>query len=135
VDQNCLLALVAPRGLMLYSAYAEQEGNPFGFEQNYRSALSLYKALGREDKIWMHLRDGEHSTTEEDGEIFCDFLDTVLGQRDFPRRETWIRDYTFEGWKRLSGESVDPQKYPIRAIGDFVRNWRETTKEASRDVA
>ena len=132
VDQNCLLALVAPRALMLYSAYAEQEGNPFGFEQNYRSALSLYKALGREDKIWMHLRDGEHSTTEEDDEIFCDFLDTVLGQSGFPRRETWIRGYTFEGWKRLSGESVDPNKYPIRATGDFVGNWAETTKDAIR---
>jgi hypothetical protein len=28
VDQNSLLALVAPRGLMLYSGYAESAGNP-----------------------------------------------------------------------------------------------------------
>ena len=40
VDQNSLLALVAPRGLMMYSGYAESAGNPLGFEQAYRSALA-----------------------------------------------------------------------------------------------
>ena len=132
MDQNSLMALVAPRGLMLYSAYAEQEGNPFGFEQSYRSALSFYKALGHEDKVWMHLRDGEHGTTEEDDEVFCDFLDTVFGRREFPKRETWIRGYTFDGWKKLSGESVDPMKHSLRAPGDFVTNWQDRTRENIR---
>jgi len=131
MDQNSLMALVAPRGLFLYSAYAEQEGNPFGFEQSYRSALNVYRSLGHEDKIWMHLRDGEHSTTGEDDEIFCDFLDTVFGLRKFPRRETWIRDYTFDNWKDITSEYVDPTTYPIRAPGDFVTNWHEATK---RDI-
>ena len=132
MDQNSLMALVAPRGLFLYSAYAEQEGNPFGFEQVYRSAVSVYRFLGHEDNIWMHLRDGEHGTTAEDDEVFCDFLDTVFGQRKFPRRETWIRGYTFDGWKKLSGESVDPMTYPERALGELVTNWGETTKNAIR---
>ena len=43
VDQNMLLAMVAPRGLMMYSGYAEHEGNPVGFEQAYRSAQSVYR--------------------------------------------------------------------------------------------
>ena len=30
VDQNMLMALVAPRGLMMYSGYAESEGGPVG---------------------------------------------------------------------------------------------------------
>jgi len=36
VDQNHLMALVAPRGLMMYAAYSEHEGNCFGYEQAYR---------------------------------------------------------------------------------------------------
>src|ERR1039458_9591926 len=31
VDQNLLLALVAPRGLFMYAAFSEAEGGPFGF--------------------------------------------------------------------------------------------------------
>ena len=57
------MALVAPRGLMMYSGYAESAGNPFGFEQAYRSALRVYQFLGREQNIWLHLREGEHETT------------------------------------------------------------------------
>jgi hypothetical protein len=35
VDQNSLMSLIAPRGLMLYSAITEDEGNPWGIEQSY----------------------------------------------------------------------------------------------------
>ena len=132
VDQNSLMALVAPRGLFLYSGYAEEEGNPFGFEQAYRSVVQVYRFLGQEDKIWMHLRSGAHDTTAEDDEVFCDFLDTVIGHRKFPRRETWIIGYTYDDWKKLSGESLDPMTYPKRALGELDTNWDEKTKEAIR---
>src|SRR4029079_16960043 len=70
VDQNSLMALVAPRGLMMYSGFAESAGNPFGFEQAYRSALQVYRFLGREQNIWLSLREGEHETTAGDVEHF-----------------------------------------------------------------
>ena len=50
VDQNMLAALIAPRGLMMYSGYGESEGNPFGYEQAYRSVRRVYRLLGHEDK-------------------------------------------------------------------------------------
>jgi dienelactone hydrolase len=114
IDQNTLLALVAPRGLMLYSGYAESAGNPFGFEQAYRDALRVYRLLGREENIWLHLRAGEHETTAGDIENFIDFFDSVFGRRARPKQETWINGYTFENWRRLSGESIDPRSYPVR---------------------
>jgi pimeloyl-ACP methyl ester carboxylesterase len=126
VDQNSLMALVAPRGLFMYSAFAEEEGGPFGFEQAYRSVLKVYRFLGAEDKLWLNLRDGEHPTMAEDIELFVDFLDSVFGRNHFPKRETWINGYTFETWKRVSGESIDPTKYPPRAPGQFNRgDWGE----------
>ena len=113
VDQNALMALVAPRGLMMYSGYAESAGNPFGFEQAYRSALKVYRFLGREQNIWLHLRAGEHETTAGDVENFIDFFDAVFGRRAQPKIETWIHGYTFDQWRKLSGENIDPSSYPV----------------------
>ena len=113
MDQNSLMALVAPRGLMMYSGYAESAGNPFGFEQAYRSALRVYKFLGREQNIWLHLREGEHETTAGDVENFIDFFDAVFGRRAQPKAETWIHGYTFDEWRKLSGENIDAASYPV----------------------
>lgn len=112
VDQNSLMALVAPRGLMMYSGFAESAGNPFGFEQAYRSALSVYRFLGREQNIWLQLRDGEHETTAGDVENFIDFFDAVFGRRVRPKVETWINGYTFDAWRQLSGERIEPASFP-----------------------
>jgi len=114
VDQNSLLALVAPRGLMLYSGYAESAGNPVGFEHAYRDALRVYKFLGREQNLWLHLRDGEHDTTAADVENFIDFFDSVFGRRPQPKIETWINGYTFEKWLKLSGENIDLGTFTTR---------------------
>lgn len=113
VDQNSLLALVAPRGLMMYSGYAESAGNPLGFEQAYRSALRVYKFLGREQNIWLRLREGEHETSAGDVENFIDFFDAVFARRAHAKVETWIHGYTFDEWRRLSGERIDAASYPL----------------------
>ncbi len=114
VDQNALMALVAPRGLMMYSGYAESAGNPFGYEQAYRSVLPVYRFLGHEQNLWLSLRSGEHETTAGDVENFIDFFDAVFQRRPHPKVETWIHGYTFDEWRRLSGEAIAPQSFPAR---------------------
>jgi dienelactone hydrolase len=116
VDQNTLLALVAPRGLMMYSGFAESAGNPFGFEQAYRSARRVYQLLGHDENIWLSLRSGEHETTAGDVEHFMDFLDAVFGRKPHEKVETWILGYTFDGWRSLSGETIDPKSFPVAAF-------------------
>src|SRR3954462_8917854 len=116
-----LLAMVAPRGLMMYSGYAESAGNPFGFEQAYRSARSVYQFLGHDENIWLHLRAGEHPTTAADIENFIDFFDSGFGGKlcrksETPKAETWINGYTFEQWQKASGETIDASRYPIRTV-------------------
>jgi dienelactone hydrolase len=130
VDQHSLMAMVAPRGLFMYSAYAEHEGNPFGFEQAFPRVQKVYRFLGHEDKVWLNLRDGEHPTTAEDMEIFCDFLDTVFGRRTYPRREVWVNGYTFDRWKKVSGESIDPSKFPAIGPRDLAAEWSDGTRQA-----
>jgi dienelactone hydrolase len=135
VDENLLMALVAPRALYLYSAYGESQGNPFGFEQAYRGALKVYQHLGAQDKLWLHLRDGEHPTTAEDIENFVDFLDTVFGRKRFPQRVTFTHGYTFDRWKQLSGETIDPSKYAPRTPGDYNNgDWAEKRAAIRRQI-
>lgn len=138
VDQHMLLAMVAPRGLMMYSGYAEHEGNPVGFEQAYRSARRVYRLFGHEENIWLHLRAGEHGTTDADIENFMDFFDTVFGRRAYPKSETWTHGYTFENWQKLSGEKIDPLNYAERQPGDFAparaAQWDERKATIRRNI-
>ena len=112
VDQNSLMAMVAPRGLLMYSSFSESQGNSFGFEQGYRSVRRVYQFLGRPGNVGLHLRAGEHPTTAGDLENFLDFFDTVFGRKSFPRFETFLHGYTFAGWQRLSGETAATLKTP-----------------------
>jgi len=75
VDQNQFLALVASRGLMMYSGYGEHEGNNFGYEQSYRSVRSVYRFLGREENLQLHLRFGEHFFIPNHVENYVNFFD------------------------------------------------------------
>ena len=138
VDQNMLLAMVAPRGLMMYSGYAEHEGNPVGFEHAYRSAQSVYRLYGHDENIWLHLRAGEHETTAADIENFMNFFDTVFGRKTFPKSEVWTHDYTFEKWKKLSADPVDPLQCAERQAGDFVPpgadQWEGRKAAIRRDI-
>ena len=120
VDQHMLMALIAPRGLMMYSGYAESAGNPLGFEQTYRSVRRVYRFLGHEENVWLNLREGEHPTNAADIEQFIDFFDSVFGRKRRPKFETWIVGYTFEGWQKTTQEKIDPLSYPKRTAGDFL---------------
>jgi pimeloyl-ACP methyl ester carboxylesterase len=128
VDQHALMAMVAPRGLFMYSAYTEQEGNSFGFEHAFPHVEKVYRFLGHEDKVWMNLREGEHSTTAEDIGIFCDFLDTLFGRQTYPRREVWVNGYTFEQWKKT--ETLNLSKFPSADQRDLAAHWSDATRQA-----
>ncbi len=134
VDQHMLLAMVAPRGLMMYSGYAESAANPLAFEQGYRSALRVYRLLGGEQNIWLHLREGEHSTSAEDIENFVDFYDAVFGRGKRPKSETWILGYDFDAWLKQTGEKIDPTRYAARTPGDLVSGWERHKAEVRQAI-
>lgn len=121
VDQNLLMAMVAPRGFMMYAGYAEFEGNPFGYEQSYRSVKRVYQLLGREQNLWLHLRDGVHPTDTANVEQFMDFFDAVFGRAQHAKVEKFALGYTFEGWQQLAKVTIDPHDFPQTAPGEFLK--------------
>ncbi|HUU29729.1 MAG TPA: alpha/beta fold hydrolase [archaeon] len=120
VDQNLLMALIAPRGLMLSSAITEHQGNPWGIEQNYRSLERVYKFLKAEEKLAIRLRHGRHGTAARDIEAYVDFFDYVFGRGKIEPPRKIYYNYTFDGWKQLSGEAIDPLNFEEKDLGDLL---------------
>ncbi|MFC1614638.1 alpha/beta fold hydrolase [Gemmatimonadota bacterium] len=120
VDQNLLMALIAPRALMLSSALTEYGGNPWGIEQNYHSLLKVYKLLDAEDNLAIWLRNGMHGTAARDIEVYLDFFDNVFDRKKFTHPLTLYYNYSFDRWRELSGERVDPLVYPEKNQNDLI---------------
>lgn len=128
IDQNSILSLVAPRGLLIVSAYSEAQGAPFGIEQGYRSVQSVYRLLGAENKLGIWLRPGEHPTTAGDLERYVDFLDHVFARPGGKRPEELTLDFQWPRWQALNAAAsaanrfhavapvrLDPARWPQQA--------------------
>jgi dienelactone hydrolase len=89
-DQNCLVALMAPRPVLFTNAVEDEWANPSGQFDVLRTADPVYRFLdagGLEAKrmpppgklidsqLGYYIRPGQHSMTKEDWKIFLDFAD------------------------------------------------------------
>lgn len=145
VDQNALMALVAPRGLMLTSSVFESAGNPWGIEQAYHSAREVYKFLGAEDHIAIDLRNGLHAPAARDMERYLDFFDFVFERKNIPPENRLFYDYSFSKWLGISGEMIDPMRFPEKGIDDLLLDsasdgiqdtiaWNEKVKKKRQSI-
>jgi hypothetical protein len=130
------MALVAPRGLMMASAYAEGVGDAVGIEQAYRSVRRVYQFLGKPENLSLYLHEGEHALSTEDMERYVDFFDAVFGRKPFPRPETWIHGYSFDDYRRLSGDAVKATDLPECVPGDALQgiNSEAAWKQRKSDI-
>lgn len=113
VDQNSLMSLVAPRGLMVVSSISEEQGNPWGIEHSYKSAKKVYHFLNADSNIAILLRRGRHQHSARNVETYLDFFDYVFGRSPIAPENRLYYDYSFEKWKLESGEKVDPLQFPV----------------------
>jgi hypothetical protein len=94
-DQNCLVALCAPRPVLLTNGRADTWINPAGQFEVMRAAAPVYRLLGAGDftaeelppdgrsidgALAYRLRPGGHSLLREDWKVFLDFADQHLGR-------------------------------------------------------
>ncbi len=124
VDQNSLMALIAPRGLMLTSSYIESAGNSWAMEQAYNSALEVYKFLGAEERLAIDNRLGLHAPAARDIERYLDFFDYTFGRNTIKPVNHRMYNYSFSKWCGLSGEVIDPDDYPVLAGRDLLTDDR-----------
>ncbi len=93
-DQHSLIALAAPRPVLLTNAVDDTWGNPEGQFRMLQAADPVYRLLGAPglggaempgvgrlvgEGLAFHLRPGGHSMTPGDWEVFMEFADRRLG--------------------------------------------------------
>ncbi len=92
-DQHCLIALVAPRAVLLPNATLDTWANPQGQFEMLQAAEPVYRLLGAggldaktmpevgkliDSKLGYYIREGKHSMTTEDWKVFLDYADKQL---------------------------------------------------------
>lgn len=94
-DQHCLIAMCAPRPVLLSNAQDDTWANPAGQFEMLLAADKVYRLVGAEglkvkempplnqlvdSPLGYFIRPGKHSTTPEDWKIFLDFADKHWGK-------------------------------------------------------
>jgi cephalosporin-C deacetylase-like acetyl esterase len=111
VDQNSLIATIAPRGVMLVSAITEGQGNPWGIEQTYLSAKKAFHFLGADSSIVLFFRQGRHQQSARDIENFVDFFDYIFYRSAEAPKAPAYAAFNFEKWKAQSKANLNKQAF------------------------
>lgn len=130
IDQNSLMALIAPRALLLSSSIREGGGgDPWAIEQLFRSLSKVYNFLGAPEKLGIRLRDGEHAVEARDLEAYLDWLDIRFKRKNIPWKNKLFYGYSFDKWKSLSKEKIDLRSFP-----DISPNQSMLTNSAGKKI-
>ena len=117
LDQNLLIALVAPRACLLSQALHDDNDPPWGAEQAYLSALKVYQWMGAGERLGIRWRDQLHGTHARDIEDYLDWFDIQTGRAKGPWRTELLFGFDWERWRQEAGESIDPEHYPRQDLG------------------
>ncbi|MCC5907316.1 MAG: acetylxylan esterase [Balneolaceae bacterium] len=121
IDQNSLIALIAPNSLLLSTSIREGGGgDAWAVEQMYHSLRDVYEFLEVPEKLGIRMRDGDHDIESRDMEAYIDWLDLQFGRSSIPQENKIYYDYSFEKWKDLSGEVIDPHDFPEIPAGQTL---------------
>ena len=122
IDGNLLVALIAPRSILLEYGLNDEVSNSWGNEQSYYSALKAYKLLGQPERIGILRVPGFHGANDQ--EACLDWLDIQFGRST----RTWNNDLFFPG---ISTNGARTRKKP--SISHATRStptrisWSSTT--------
>lgn len=121
VDQNQLLAIIAPRPLLMTFSHMEHQSNLWAAEQCYHSAKRAYDFLHAGDNISMFVRQGEHAVAARDVERHIDFLDAKFGRRDVPWSFQPFFDFDFADWaaKHPAEATAAAAKHPAELKASY----------------
>ncbi|MEX2567597.1 MAG: alpha/beta fold hydrolase [Cyclobacteriaceae bacterium] len=103
IEGNALLAIIAPRNVMLHTAYNDGSDPTFGVERNYMNAKEAFKFLGVESNIFLSYRQGDHNPiTQTHTQYMFDYFDMTFGRgtaerEDFP--EVLLHQFDWEAWQ------------------------------------
>ncbi len=126
VEGNALMACIAPRRLMIDTAYNDGSDPTFGVERSYLNAKQAWTFEGGEQNIRLSYRKGNHGpVTDQQVKLNLDFFDLAFGREtakavDFP--EVLLHAFDWQSWKakqRVSDLTL-PQQEPVRQAIEWM---------------
>jgi pimeloyl-ACP methyl ester carboxylesterase len=114
VDGNLLVAMVAPRAILMEWGHNDEVSNTWGDEQSYYSALKVYKLLGQPGRIGTMRVPGFHGANDQ--EACLDWLDIQFGRSTRTWTNNLIFQWDWDKWRANSKESVNLERYPRRGL-------------------
>jgi len=120
IDQNELIACIAPRSCLISSALNDAVESLWAVEQTYYSARRAYELLERPEELNLRYRTGGHETRAEDIEAYVDWLDSVFKRAPFSFPDVAMIP-TFAAWHKVSKEEIDPEAFESGSISNLLR--------------
>ncbi|MES2777606.1 MAG: alpha/beta fold hydrolase [Bacteroidota bacterium] len=118
VDANLLLALIAPRAVLMQWGYTDQVANGWAMEQAYLSAQKVYERLGQPKKLGLLAVPGFHGSNDQ--EACMDWLDLQFGRTKKEWNNHIVFPWDFNKWQAESGEKNNVQKLPVKNIAEPI---------------
>jgi dienelactone hydrolase len=120
VDSPALYYLIAPRPLLMRTAWHDWVENTWAVERTYESALSVYRMLGAPGNLALRYGPGQHSPDQQTIRDFGEFLMLISGRKHrgltpadlFPYRPFHVWDY--ETWARANAHKFNVASMPDR---------------------
>lgn len=130
VDMHELVALSAPRPMLLSIALNDSVESTWAMQQTYNAVRRVYTLHGAQEKLRILWRPGGHETHPAVIERYLDWCDTQFGRGryDFPERKIHPTDW--EAWRERSREGppafIDPFP-PVREakVVKSLQGWKE----------
>ncbi len=120
IDQHELIACIAPRSCLISTALNDDVESVWAIEQTRAAALPVYALLGHQDALALRYREGAHATKAGDIEGYVDWLDGTFGRSKplLPSRPLYP---TYDGWRKIAKEEIDPLSFPVRGMADLLK--------------
>jgi pimeloyl-ACP methyl ester carboxylesterase len=136
IDGNLLVAMIAPRSILMEWGHNDEVSNNFGLEQAYQSALKVYKMLGQPEKIGILRVPGFHGANDQ--EACLDWLDIQFGRSSRVWQNNFLLPWDFDKWKADSKETVDLTRYP-RVLSNAVlasstAEWEKKAADVRKSI-
>jgi pimeloyl-ACP methyl ester carboxylesterase len=110
IDANLLVAMIAPRSILMEWGHNDEVSNTWGLEQTYHSALKVYKMLGQPERIGILRVPGFHGANDQ--EACLDWLDIQFGRSARTWNNNFLLSWDWDKWRADSKESLDLARYP-----------------------
>ena len=134
VDGNLIVAMVAPRAILIQYGLNDEVTNTWSHEQVYYSARKVFSLLRQPDRIGLLRVPGFHGSN--DVEASLDWLDIQFGRSTATWDNKLLFEWSHAQWLKDSGEKIDLKRYPAAPLTDLLsKNGSAITSTADWEKA